>query len=248
LTGKGAAQNAARLPVDTNSIQGANDAKTYARPMPANARAILIEAFRNAHHWLDEFLSDPRLTLESIASREDKSDRSIRRTLSLAFLAPEIVKAAVEGRLPRGFGLKRLVDLPMARRDQWPALGSRRQHRPKGRIRPCSFVFPRRTDPSIPNRVKTRSSSPQGPFEIGRGGHVANSSLGNGNLRPETFGETRRELAHVGVEESAETDSGAASYGNVVLSCGVGNHVVLRGLPGGGRSPGKPVSGVLIPC
>jgi hypothetical protein len=30
-------------------------------------------------------------------------------TLSLAFLAPEIVKAAVEGRLPRGFGLKRLV-------------------------------------------------------------------------------------------------------------------------------------------
>jgi site-specific DNA recombinase len=27
-------------------------------------------------------------------------------TLSLAFLAPEIVKAAVEGRLPRGFGLK----------------------------------------------------------------------------------------------------------------------------------------------
>jgi hypothetical protein len=27
-----------------------------------------------------------------------------------------IVKAAVEGRLPRGFGLKRLVDLPMA----WP--------------------------------------------------------------------------------------------------------------------------------
>jgi hypothetical protein len=39
-------------------------------------------------------------------------------TLSLAFLAPEIVKAAVEGRLPRGFGLKRLVDLPMAWPDQ----------------------------------------------------------------------------------------------------------------------------------
>ena len=36
-------------------------------------------------------------------------------TLSLAFLAPEIVKAGVEGRLPRGFGLKRLVDLPMVK-------------------------------------------------------------------------------------------------------------------------------------
>ena len=104
-------------------IQGANDAKTYARPMPANARAILIEALRDAHRWLDELLSDPRLTLESIASREGKSERSIRMTLSLAFLAPEIVKAAVEGRLPRGFGLKRLVDLPMAWPDQWRTLG-----------------------------------------------------------------------------------------------------------------------------
>jgi len=104
-------------------IQRANDAKTYTRPMPANARAILIEALRNARRWLDELLSDPVLTLESIASREDKSERSIRMTLSLAFVAPEIVKAAVEGRLPRGFGLKRLVDLPMAWPDQWRALG-----------------------------------------------------------------------------------------------------------------------------
>jgi hypothetical protein len=29
--------------------------------------------------------------------REGKTDRSIRMTLSLAFLAPDIVKAAVEG-------------------------------------------------------------------------------------------------------------------------------------------------------
>ena len=85
-------------------IQGANDAKTYARPMPANARAILIEALRDAHRWLGELLSDPRLTLELLASREGKTIRWIRMTLSLAFLAPEIVKAAVEGRLPRGFG------------------------------------------------------------------------------------------------------------------------------------------------
>jgi site-specific DNA recombinase len=104
-------------------IQGANDAKTYPRPMRANARAILIEALRDAHRWLDELLSDPRLTLEPIASREDKSERSIRMTMSLAFLAPVIVKAAVEGRLPRGFGLKRLVDLPMAWPDQWRGLG-----------------------------------------------------------------------------------------------------------------------------
>jgi site-specific DNA recombinase len=91
--------------------------------MPTNARAILIEALRAAHRWLDALLSDPRLTFESLASREGSTVRSIRMTLSLAFLAPEIVKAAVEGRLSRSFGLKRLVDLPTAWPDQWRALG-----------------------------------------------------------------------------------------------------------------------------
>jgi site-specific DNA recombinase len=93
--------------------------------MPANARAILIEALRDAHRWRDELLSDPGLTVESLALREGRTVRSIRMILSLAFLAPEIVKAAVEGRLPRGCGLKRLVDLPMVWPDQWRALGLR---------------------------------------------------------------------------------------------------------------------------
>ena len=91
--------------------------------MRANARAILIEALGNAHRWLDELLSDPRQTLETLASREGKTERSIRMTVSLAFLAPDIVKAAVEGRLPRGYGLKRLIDLPLAWPDQWRTLG-----------------------------------------------------------------------------------------------------------------------------
>jgi hypothetical protein len=36
-----------------------------------------------------------------------------------------VVKAAIDGRLPRGFGVKRLMDLPMAWPDQWSALGLR---------------------------------------------------------------------------------------------------------------------------
>jgi hypothetical protein len=32
-------------------------------------------------------------------------------TISLAFLAPDLVKAAIEGRLPRGMGVARLCDL-----------------------------------------------------------------------------------------------------------------------------------------
>ena len=148
-------------------IQGANDAKTYARPMPANARAILTEALRDAHRWLDELLSDPRLTLESVASREGKSERSIRMTLSLAFLAPDIVKAAVEGRLPRGFGLKRLVDLPMAWPDQWRALELQARRRRKETIRPCSFVFPLGADPSIRTGSSVEARTPNGGSKSG---------------------------------------------------------------------------------
>ena len=33
-------------------------------------------------------------------------------TISLAFLAPDLVRAAIEGRLPHGMGVARLCDLP----------------------------------------------------------------------------------------------------------------------------------------
>ena len=42
-------------------------------------------------------------------------------TLSLVFLAPDLVKAAIEGRLPRGFNRTRLVDPPMLWSEQWRA-------------------------------------------------------------------------------------------------------------------------------
>jgi site-specific DNA recombinase len=44
-------------------------------------------------------------------------------TISLAFLAPDLVRAAVEGRLPRGLGVERLRDAPAEWRQQFEALG-----------------------------------------------------------------------------------------------------------------------------
>jgi site-specific DNA recombinase len=78
---------------------------------------------RNAHRWLDDLVTDPNQTTELIAAGEHKSERSIRMTLSLAFIAPPIVAAAIEGRLPRGFGAKRLMDLPIVWSQKWTALG-----------------------------------------------------------------------------------------------------------------------------
>src|SRR5271165_1554830 len=58
-----------------------------------------------------------------IAVREGKSERSIRMTLSLAFISPILTESAIEGRLPRGFCVKRLTDLPMLWSEQWRDLG-----------------------------------------------------------------------------------------------------------------------------
>jgi site-specific DNA recombinase len=104
-------------------FQGEGEPRSAIRPMRVRARAIFAESLRNAHRWLDELIKDPDQTVADIAAREQKSERSIRMTLSLAFAAPPIVAAAMEGRLPRGFGSKRLMDLPMMWSSQWDALG-----------------------------------------------------------------------------------------------------------------------------
>jgi hypothetical protein len=44
-------------------------------------------------------------------------------TISLAFLAPSLVKAAVEGRLPRGVGVASLRELPSEWSRQYERLG-----------------------------------------------------------------------------------------------------------------------------
>jgi site-specific DNA recombinase len=46
------------------------------------------------------------------ADREGCSVRKVNMTISLAFLAPNLVKAAIDGRLPYGMGVVRLSDLP----------------------------------------------------------------------------------------------------------------------------------------
>ena len=91
--------------------------------MRTKARDGFIKALRDAHRWLDELLVDPTQTIESLAIREGKSERSIRMTLSLAFMSPALAEAAMEGRLPRGFCIKRLTDLPMLWSEQWGAIG-----------------------------------------------------------------------------------------------------------------------------
>ena len=93
------------------------------RPIRVEEQARLVRAIAVARRWREELVAGTIADISEIAKRERRTERSVRMALSLAFLDPAIVEAAVDGRLPRGFGVSRLADLPMAFADQWSALG-----------------------------------------------------------------------------------------------------------------------------
>src|SRR5208337_3711717 len=104
-------------------IQPSSESTNGARPIRAEARTKLLCAVAKGRRWLDQMISDKVVGIEAIAAREGVSERSARMGLSLAFLAPDIVQAAVDGTLPRGLGLSRLMDMPPSWADQRRALG-----------------------------------------------------------------------------------------------------------------------------
>jgi hypothetical protein len=93
----------------------ANTPEHRARPMKAERRSALIRAIGRGRLWLQEIV-EGRETIESLAARLHCSTRHIDMTISLAFLTPALVTAAVEGRFPRGIGVATLRDAPA----EWP--------------------------------------------------------------------------------------------------------------------------------
>jgi site-specific DNA recombinase len=93
------------------------------RPTRIERRARLVNAIARGRRWLDEIVSGSATSVEQIATRQKCSVRQVNMTISLAFLAPGLVKAAVEGRLPRGIGVERLRDAPAEWSRQFEALG-----------------------------------------------------------------------------------------------------------------------------
>ena len=94
-----------------------------ARPIRSETRATLVAAIARGRRWLDELTNDPMATAAGIAQREGCTVRQVNMTISLAFLAPGLVKAAIEGRLPRGIGVTRLRDAPVEWSRQYAMLG-----------------------------------------------------------------------------------------------------------------------------
>ncbi|MCW5685983.1 MAG: recombinase family protein [Pseudolabrys sp.] len=93
------------------------------RPAKIEHRARLVAAIARARCWLDELIHGQVTNISQLAVRHECSERQVNLTLSLAFLAPDLIKAAVEGRLPRGIGVERLRDAPLEWTRQFETLG-----------------------------------------------------------------------------------------------------------------------------
>ncbi len=93
------------------------------RPIRAETRVPLVASIARGRRWLDEIVAGNVLSVDQIAAREKCSIRQVNMTISLAFLAPTLVQAAVEGRLPRGIGVTRLRDAPAEWSRQYAMLG-----------------------------------------------------------------------------------------------------------------------------
>ena len=100
-------------------MPGPNDS----RPIRSETRVRLVTAIAKGRRWLDELMTGTVTNVEQIAATENCTARQVNMTISLAFLAPNLVQAAVEGRLPRGVGIANLRDSPAEWSRQYARLG-----------------------------------------------------------------------------------------------------------------------------
>jgi hypothetical protein len=76
-------------------------------------------------HWTPSSQSETRTATDTLLQSIDLAvaAEELGADGALAFLAPDLIKAAVEGRLPRGIAMERLRDAPAEWSRQFEALG-----------------------------------------------------------------------------------------------------------------------------
>jgi site-specific DNA recombinase len=80
-----------------------------------------LKAVARAHRWFDELSTGKAGSLAAIAAREHLAVRYVGRLIRLAFLAPDIVEAIVDGRQPANLTTEELtrgIELPLSWRLQ----------------------------------------------------------------------------------------------------------------------------------
>jgi site-specific DNA recombinase len=106
------------------------------RPNPT-----LLKALARAHSWVARLLSGQAPSIQAIAQAERLTGRYIARIVPLAFLAPDITEAILEGSHPPDLTLAKLCQrLPLAWAQQRRTLGVDAEHdrlEPIARPRPA---------------------------------------------------------------------------------------------------------------
>ena len=93
--------------------------------LPAVDRT-LIKTIVRARTWWDQLCADPTLTVTRIAQREQVTKSYVTRIVRLAFLAPDILSAALDGTVPVHLTTDRLTlgdTLPASWGEQRSAFG-----------------------------------------------------------------------------------------------------------------------------
>ena len=88
-------------------IQGEGDQSSAMRLMKTKARAILIEALRDAHRWLDELTTNANQTIEGLVAREGKPADLLRASNVRALPLPRRALSRRDELVPQPVGLQR---------------------------------------------------------------------------------------------------------------------------------------------
>ncbi|HKF60586.1 MAG TPA: hypothetical protein VKB42_04440, partial [Dongiaceae bacterium] len=98
---------------------------SHGRPKAPDPKLVLLLA--DAHRWLDDLVTGRAASLRELARRYNRDKGEVSRTLPLAFLAPDIVEAILQGHQPVQITPHRLKRsrLPMCWDQQRSSLGFR---------------------------------------------------------------------------------------------------------------------------
>ena len=108
-------------PRGRREILASQGSEGHDRGIKAQARTVLLRSIGLGRRWLDEVLGG--VTIDEIADRERCTKRHVADTLPLAFLAPGLVRAVIEARLPRGISTRSIAEPELEWSRQWTTLG-----------------------------------------------------------------------------------------------------------------------------
>ena len=101
-------------PIQTRvrQILAMSNAQQSLQPLKSDMRARILTGVAQGRSWFAQFTSGKVPDIATLTHHNDHSEKPVRSLLSLAFLAPDMVDAAITNRLPRGLGISDLTNLP----------------------------------------------------------------------------------------------------------------------------------------